>query len=828
MFEHRFRGIWGVIACCWLVLSSCNTTKYLDFEEVFLEENRIEFTEDVKIKKKGNLKYELSTLYKQRANTNFLFVPREHFYYKLQDTVGRSNFVKGLKRWQMRQFGEEPAIYDEELAERTREAMVYYLQHKGYFEAEVVYFRDFKRRNEKKYIVTYEVRPKTIYTIDTVRFISRDSAIQELLYDASANSLLKPGGPVEVKTYDQEVRRITRYLRNNGYAYFGTNFISNLEGDSSGQQVDLQLEVLLPARDSIHRTYRIGDLFIYPQYDPANPTFDQIDSIQPGVFFLSTAGNYGVRAKAILESLYLTKGSLYRQEDYEKTNRQLSSLGIFRFVTIKDEIDPDDPGQLNFRIYLTPNKRFEFGSDLEVNTSNSPFAGRRLLGVSGDVSLRHRNIFKGAELFVNNLEGGVDLNFNQLNNVDSLINSIDIRATGEIYFPKFVDFAGFWRNMNRIRFVSDNFYEDISEKASTRVGLSYNYLRNIDFYQINSFNASYGYDFRPNNRFRYQINHIGVDYYSPQVTQLFEDLFLSTNEFLRRSFDKQLFTSFFFRNFTMTYTGVPNRFGESFSIITGLELSGIEVYGANVLFNALRTGRQPTEVFDLVLNNDTIQFSQHMRMEVDLRHYRDFDSKKSLALRVYTGIAFPFGFSNSVPYVRQFFAGGPQSVRAWRAREIGPGGYLDPITLLPDVNATFFYQTGDFKIDLNAEFRFFIFNLFGIDYEGAIFIDAGNVWTLSDTTRELSQLAWNPRYNENNEKIADNFLKYMAVGTGFGLRLDFAYFIFRADIGYKLRNPYPTLTIDPETGETTEVFWRDLGQFGWRDLNLNIGLGYPF
>lgn len=342
---------------------------------------------------------------------------------------------------------------------------------------------------------------------------------------------------------------------------------------------------------------------------------------------------------------------------------------------------------------------------------------------------------------------------------------------------------------------------------------------------MQTLNAGFGYDFRPSNRHRYIINHFGIDYLSPKTTFKFDSLILNQNENLRRSFDKQLFTSFLLRDFNYTYTGAPNLFGQSHSFIAKVELSGLEVCLANLIYNGL-AAPENRDTFDLVAGTDIIQFSQYGRLEFDYRHYRKLPKGQVFVFRAAIGLAVPFGYSSIVPYVKQFPAGGPESVRAWNAREIGPGGYLDSLTQQDGVNPTLFYQTGEFKLDLNAEFRFPIFTLFGIKYEGALFLDAGNVWTTyPDSTRRFSQLRWTPTYDENNQKISDNLFKYIAVGTGFGLRLDFAYFIFRLDVGLKLRNPYPQIDA---LGNVKDIFWRSPFQKGWQDLNLNIGLNYPF
>lgn len=808
------------------LLMSCQTTKFLKEEEIFLIENRIEFEKDFEYPKKGSLQYELSTLTKQQPNTNFFLIPREWFFYASQDTLDKSRFAKSIKRWQMRQFGEVPTLYNYDLAESAERQMEYYLQHKGFFQATVQSFPEYRNRSHTKVRVTYEVSPGRIYLIDSVQYLSRDTAIAALLQEARGETFLKKGSPMDERSYDQEVSRLTRYFRNHGYAYFTSSHFASLEADSNNHAIDLVMEVLLPPSDTIHRKYQVGKIFIYPQYNPAISEQYLTDSLGDSIYVQTVDRNFGVRARVLKNSVSLHPGQDYRQDDFDKTYQTFANLGVYRFVSIKETPAPDQPGVLDFHIYLSPKQRLEGGADLEVNTSNSPFIGRRLLGFSGSLSLRNRNLLRGAELLVANAEGGLDIDLSQFDNLDSLVNTIDLRLSGDVYFPKFVDYFGVWKGLSALHLVRRPFYQALRDKGTTRLALSYNNVRRLDLYTINAFNASFGYDFRPNNRARYLINHVGIDYLSPRTTILFDTLILDKNEFLRRSFDRQLFTGFLLRDISYTYTGLPNRFGESFSFIGQLELSGGEVFLANQLYNQI-VRPDMRDTFRIQINEEDIFISQYARLDLDGRYFRRINNRQSVALRANIGLALPFGYSTSVPYVKQFFVGGPQSVRAWAAREIGPGGYLDPISADPDANPTLFYQTGDVKLEFNAEYRFQLITIFGVKYEGAIFLDAGNVYTLRDTSRLYSQLRWNPIYDENNQKIGDNFLKYMAVGSGFGLRVDLTYFVFRLDVGIKLRNPYPTFRTNPD-GSVDEIHWRNLFPFQFRELNYNIGLGYPF
>ena len=815
--------------------SACSAKRFLKQDEAFLVKNKMEFEGDVSFRTRRMLKQELYSLYKLKPNENFLWIPKEWFYYKLQDTAQSSKFTKRLRSWEMKQFGEKPALLDRELVERTTRAMKYYLQSKGFFKAEVSYHIDYSDKEGREAIVVYEIRPGPLYLVGNVRYEAVDSSLTKHVRILESSSLLQPGKPMEGALYQQEVSRITRYLRNQGYAYFQSRYISNLEADSSNQRVDLKLSILPPAEGQHHRLYKVGRIFVYPDYDPTAETLEnRMDSLRPGVFFISKDGAYGIRPEVILELLSFHPGELYNQDKIDKTRRQLDKLGIFNFASIKEEPSPLAEDVLDFRIYLTRNKQFEIGGDLELNTSNNQLLGRRLFGVAGDLSFSNRNLFEKATHAVIRFNGGSDLSVQGLlNENEEAVNAIDIGGQVNMYFPRFTDFLGIWKAGHRLGLYSPSLYADLQEKADTRWDFSYNYLRQINFYTISSLNANFGFDFRRNNTRYLQLNHLGVNYLSPRVTVYFDTLILQKNPFLSRSFDKQLFTGFFFKEFNFAYNSLPNRFGESYFFKAGVEVSGLEVLGANALYNAFN--KEPDRQFAVRLPKDTIDFSQYMRFEVSVGHHRQFNSRHAVALRAYAGLAFPVGYSQSVPYVKQFYVGGPQSIRAWLAREIGPGGYIDPLALNPDEkNPLLLYQTGDVKIEMNAEYRFEMLEIFGVEFEGALFLDVGNVYTLKyDSTRIYSQLLWTPKYNEKQQKVGDNLFRYMAVGSGVGLRIDVTYFILRFDLGLKLRNPYPSYI--ERNGQLEEVYWRDLSHWKRRDwplmkqdLNLNLSLNYPF
>ncbi|MEL7021066.1 MAG: BamA/TamA family outer membrane protein, partial [Bacteroidota bacterium] len=210
------------------------------------------------------------------------------------------------------------------------------------------------------------------------------------------------------------------------------------------------------------------------------------------------------------------------------------------------------------------------------------------------------------------------------------------------------------------------------------------------------------------------------------------------------------------------------------------------------------------------------RIAQYAKLQADIRYNKQFNPRSALALRLYTGVGFPFGFSQEVPYVKQYFVGGPNSMRGWDVRGLGPGSYVDDEIS----DSRFFYQTGDIRLEFNIEYRFNLFKIWSAVIEGATFIDAGNIWALNDDGRQGGQFLWKPKL-EGDTIVNDAFYKQIAINTGFGFRVDLSYFIFRVDMGYPLR--YPSL--HPSNGNRG-ARWQQV--LALNRMNYVIGLGYPF
>ena len=773
---------------CLFLQTSCNVTHSLDASrgERLLVRNTLQIKAEKKLSfsAKTAVSDELAPLYRQKPNTRNLrlFYTRLWLFNRYKDR--KSKFAQ----WILLKQAERPAVYDSTLALRTANNFKNQMRQRGYFLADCTYTPHFIGAKKVNVIYTLQLGP--LYTVNQVDFQSRDTQVLDIVRQVSQGSGIIPGAPLDGKLFEAEKLRITAELKNKGYAYFVPQFIT-FTGDSSGTKADVRVEIL-PYNDStMHKTYTIGKVEVYSGVVPELTALRSDTTIQ-GVYFAAVESKFLVRPDRLYQMIATRPGQQYNQSEFDKTLRSLNGLGVYRFVSVRPVPDSTQEGKMDVSINLSPNKRFSWGYDFDFNYST---LNGGLIGISPSLSMNNRNLFRGAERLRTTVNYNIEFDIS----AQRFIYAQEFKIQNEFSFPRFFDYLGIWKTLHNMHFggnklLPERYYQQMRSSANARISTIYDYLNVTDFYQYHLFNASFGYSLRPSAHQQYSWDHIGVEILRPRF-----DTKLEPSTFLRLSFDNQLFTGIFLRSFNYVFTSHVNTFGEHWTYRLNAEQSGLEVLAANRAWSAA-FGREEWKAGDL-------NFSQFLRLDQDGVYTRSFSKEIIAAVRVGAGVGIPFGDSRTVPYVKQFFVGGPSSIRAWRIREIGPGGYLelDPDTGKP-VNIQPYYQAGDFRFEFNGELRFPIFSYF----KGAVFLDGGNIWTLrNDPGRPGSQLRWNSYKN-------------IALGTGFGIRGDFSYFVIRLDFGLPLRRPY----LDPGTN----AYWVPnlLSKMQISDFNPNLAVAYPF
>lgn len=809
---------WVFAVLLLLFLNGCSTKRFLSENEYLVSKNEVILETKIAGKEKAKLKSDLASLIEQKPNSKFLRTSRAWFYFWAKKGKKETSF----DRFILKAIAEEPVIYNDSIAQKSSGAMKYYMNYNGFFRADSDY--SIKKTNKKKVKVTYVAKTENAFKIDSIFY---NSPIEELSNDIQKSrrkTLIKSGRQVDLDQMEEEKKRISTYLRNNGYAFFYPIYFDKIDIDTfqTTGKANLYFEILPSDELRPYSTYSIGEVNIFTDYSPEKELSAYQDTVIENYHFYMPKQGSLVKPKALLRTLKIASGDLYNQEKIDDTNNRLSQLGVYRFVRLRQEISTSDTSKIDIRIELTPQPKMELGIDFQINYANrnAPTGAGTLFGFSVSPSYQNRNLFGGAELFTINLGAGAEFN---LDTKQNFLNTLNLSTQTSLSLPNFLDYLGFWKGLYKIPWKEDGhvlntqFYNSL-QRSPTTISLGFNYSEILNQYTYRVFNAAYGYKVQANPRRRYLLNHIGIEFVNPSIEPDFQRI-LDDNPFLQRSFTQQVFFSLLFKNFDLIYNSPVNRKGRSWLGQLSTELAGFEIWGVNAIYNEFALD---SKIFKL---GETIEFSQYLKVDADLRRYIKPTSSSEIALRANIGIIKPFGYSDVSPYVKQFFVGGANSIRAWNARGLGPGGYLDTLSLNNE-NRNLLYQTGDIKMEFNAEYRFDIFWYI----KGAFFIDAGNVWTSNyDDTRCGSQFLFKSKQlsqcADNELKWNDPFYKQMAVGGGFGLRFDLSYFLFRLDMAVKIRNPYPEYFDENGKGHN---YMYDFGKFGINDIGFRIGLGYPF
>jgi len=471
-----------------------------------------------------------------------------------------------------------------------------------------------------------------------------------------------------------------------------------------------------------------------------------------------------VRPKVLLKSVFLKKGELYTRKNHDRTLNGLMSLGNYKFVRIKfEDFEQKDSVTLNATILMTPFPKYTFSAEIDAVSKSNGYAGPRL-----QLSLQSRNSFRYAELIKFNLTGSYEAQLGQADLFSyAYAPQLELSVPGLLLPFKIPGF----RNANAFK---------------TTFSLSYNYLKRVNYFDMRTFQIKTGYQWKPAKSQSMELNPIQVSYTSlANQSNMFSALLLA-NPFLQKSYEEQFIAG---GSFTFTYDDQP---GSMRKMQHYLRLTAET---AGNLFSLLN-GKSTT-----ILGSTYAQFS---KLSIDGRAYYTFADKNKLAFRLFAGAGVPYGNSSVMPYSKQFFSGGPNSVRAFPINSLGPGTYHQN-----DSTESFLQLGGDIKLEANAEYRFTIYKFL----KGAFFLDAGNCWLIkSNDALSIQPFSFS------------TFMDELAVGAGFGLRMDVSFFILRFDLASPLRKPWLT------TANKWVMNQTDLLSATWRreNLILNVAIGYPF
>ena len=763
---------------------SCSPVKYLAEDQSLLKKNQINFDDPENAVDKTALSNELSQFFIQEPNKNlFGFFPREWYYFRNSEP-GDSSWYNN---WLREDIGERPTIQNDSLSYQTAENMYKFLVNiKGYFEAKIDYDVQVINKYSK---VDYNIELGPRYTINSLEYLSSDKDILGEVKALQQETRLVPGSYIDANVFNEEKNKITSHLQNNGYPNFLANYI-DVKADSTrtDRAFDFYIEILTPPGKDTHQKYKIGQINVYTDFHQNQDTSILDRKFLNNKNYFKESTDFIVKPSALEKLIFMKPGQLYNRNDRYKTTRRLSGLGTYRFVNLSPFYTAENDSIINYNIALSPfNQKWilDYGSDLFYSTLNT--SGNRLFGFSIGGSLQDRNAFGGAEKNILSTELGIEFQLSEAIN----INTLTIQISDNIEIPRYIRTLSSLGLLRRLSLLRENTFQEIQDEAFTLISAGFNFQRVVNIFDISLITASYGYSYQPDNNQKIDFRQIGFNLNRYDLDPSFQP-----GQIQLLSFQNTFFTGFLFRElsyFKRWFSGAFNK--NSYTLLSTFETSGLEIFGLNKLYNGLANSNSVWRF------NDNIDFSNFFKFQLDTRFYRNITESSALASRFYFGTALPYADDDAVPYIKQLYVGGPNSIRAWQSRELGPGSYSD--RLINPIPNQSFYQAGDIKLEFNLEYRFDLIWLI----EGALFVDAGNVWTLKEDE------------DRPGAQFTSNFYDQLAVAGGWGLRWDFTYFIIRLDFGYKLRNPFKHP--EPFSGSQWVFDIRGLG-------NANIAVNYPF
>ena len=721
---------------------ACNTSRLIPDNKYMLD--NVQITSDAKSVNAESL----APYIRQRGNSKWFSIfkiPLSTYALAGKDSTKWIN--KTLKR-----IGEEPVLYDSAQAKLSIDDLTKALHNLGYMHATVDMTA--KKKSGKKIDITYKLHPGTPYYVSQLHWDIQDTAVAKVLgyqphADSCTNVAVAHRFPFTVTALDDIRKQVTSYLNDNGYYQFHKDFI-RFDADSVSGSPDIAVTLhLLPYRTSAkntpqpHSRYRISDIHFIP----------------------GDSTGFHLRYKVMQNAVALRKGEYFSTSDLQNTYNNFGRMGAVRFTNITFREHPDS-ALLDANIKISTYKP----STIAFQPEGTNTAGD--LGVAGLLTYQNRNIFRGSELFSISLRGA----FEAITGLEGYENHDyeEYSVESRLQFPRFV-----------APFLSKAFMRRSS--ATSELSASWN-LQNRPECHRRVFSAAWRYKWsNPRRHTNYNLDVIDLNYvYMPWISPTFKHDYIDStsnrNAILRYNYENLLIMKV---GFGLNYNDGTN------SLRTNIETAG------NLLRALSGLGFQRNDEGQYQLFNTS--YAQYVKFDFDGSHLFQIDPHNQLVLHMAFGIAYPYGNSKILPFEKRYFSGGPNSVRGWSVRELGPGKYHRS-----DGRIDFINQTGDVKLDLNAEYRTHLFWKF----DGAAFIDAGNIWTLRNYAEQ-----------PGGQFKINQFYKQIAVAYGLGLRLNFSYFILRFDLGMKAVNPaYET------SREHYPILHPSLG----RDFKFHFAVGLPF
>ncbi len=746
-----------------LLGTGCTGLKYATPERPLFSDFEVEFTEEPEFESKA-AKAELEGVVTPQPNNKIL---------GMRPTVALHNMIKepekqkGLKFFLKYRLGSAPVYLEEVPVDDIVAAMENRMQNRGYFSATC---RSTIERDDKTASITFTVDPGRPHVLRNINYhhTHASDSLGHFIAGQKDRSLLEPGMPYDLAKIVDERVRLSDHLRNKGYYRFRDgDLIFAADSTVGDHEVDLHLHIKSETLPQALLRYKLGNVYVHGDRDDILPPSDTI--MHDSLYYINYLNVF--RPNPIVRGVFLGPGDHYSMRRTDWTQSYLASYGVFKTTQILYSDENGRPGYLQADVILSPQKRFSFSSELNAVSKSNNFAGP---GVR--LGFQDRGLLRGGEILNVNLNGRFET---QLGGQGGSTNAYEVGSKISLQIPRMV----FFNRKKRPR----------PNSPTTRIDLGYTIFRRIGLYGISSANLSYNYIWRQNYKIWHEVQVPEVSYNSLNYTSPEFDAFLNENLLIKRSFEEQFILGV---GYTFTYSSREPRSVNKpyYTAVLGFDEGGNIPYGITRLF------QEPPETGYTLFGE---RYSQFFRFRPEFRFYMPIGiNGDQIVSRLLFWSAFAYGNSEVVPFVKQYFAGGPMSIRAFRARNVGPGSYVSDraSNILID-------QVGDLRLEANVEYRFTIAGM----VKGAVFADAGNVWLLEEDPQR-----------PGGKFDTDDALQEVAIGAGAGIRIDPEFLVIRLDLAFPIRRP------DVPRGQRW-IFDEQTEQvdFEKRPL-LNIAIGYPF
>lgn len=717
-----------------------------------------------------------------------------------------------LKVPKIQQFGifykiKNPPVFDSANINRSVSLMNAFLNSQGYYYAT---FADSIRidtvKDQIRAKVSMAIQAGKNISIDSVSFDMGDTTLQRLTQEVAANTLLKKGEPYTKSLISAELDRLVSIYRQNGYYRFTRDDVFAEADTTDPRLLQLTLDPFKqaqiiadaakarrenptwdftifkrPTTDSARlKQYHIGRMYYYPETkmtdipDSLLKRTDFLDTTRRGVTMRYKKGLFNYRP--LREHTYLRRGSLYNENNYFKTINTLGQIGAWQQVDGRPEIRDGD--SLDIYFFLVPAIKQNFTVDLEGSRNTADIGLGNLWGISTNFAYNNKNVWKSAIQSLTTLRTGVELSL-LTSNQSRLLQTFLINVGHTYAFPKLIVPFKNWRVLNRL------------DNKKTLFSINGSYVDRRDFYQLRSLVTSWGYEWKKGNNM-WLYKPLNIELYAIDTLDGLRKLFVD-NPFLRTSFNSGRVISqslSLIRNFK----NIDNP-DKSHYMRIGIEEAG----GMFGLVSSLRD-----KVYRYIKVEAEYRASLKMR-------------KTELAYRAFTGIGYNYGNDSTrdqtLPFFKQFSAGGPYSMRAWGLRQLGLGSSRR--SEADTTSNSYRDRFGDLQFEANIEYRFPLTSIAGVKIGSALYADIGNVWNIKSNALD-----------PDAKFSLKNFGRDLAIGVGTGLRIDFSYFLIRLDLAYKVKDPARQYN----NGWMDKFQWFENRANGLKVNNyaLQLGIGLPF